>query len=195
MKLWLVRHGATASTLARRYSGHQDPPLAPEGRAQAERLAEVLPRGLTVFTSDLARARETAQLAQGTAGSVTADLRELDFGELDGLTSEECAARFPAAYRDFVAKPWEVAPPGGESFGELERRVLHRVDAIRAETTGDVALFTHMGPIKVILLWALGLPLSSIYKVQIDPASAALVELWDGGATLRALNLQGRAPK
>ncbi len=192
MKLWLIRHGETMATAERRYCGHGDPPLAERGRAQARQLAALLPRALPVWSSDLARARETAELACGITARISPAFRELNFGAFEGLTAKECEARWPEAYAGFVARPHLSAPPGGEDLSALARRVRGGLAELRAESDGsDVALITHAGPIKVLLLDALGLPLSAVYVLHVEPGSASLLELWRDSATLRALNLPG----
>lgn len=188
MKLWLVRHGATQATLEGRYAGHGDLPLAREGIEQAKALARIVPRDVDVWSSDLLRARQTAEVIATRPVRTSPDFRELSFGRFDGLTPAECSARWPEAYHAFVSSPWQSAPVDGEELSRLSNRVARGLAVIRAETTGDAILVTHAGPIKVLLLHALGLTLSAVHVFHVDPGSASLLELWDGGATLRMLN-------
>jgi probable phosphoglycerate mutase len=143
--LWLVRHGATDWSDAGRLNGWTDVPLNERGRLQARRLEGAL-AGKSfagVWTSDLSRSTETAHLA--AFGAVTDErLRELDFGELEGKTWDECppdAREALLAFDDFEA-------PGGEAVTNLRRRV-HEFAARLGE--GDHLVFTHGGVIRLLL--------------------------------------------
>ncbi len=195
MRLWLVRHGETALTAERRYCGHADPPLSERGREQARALASLLPRGIPVWSSDLLRARETAELAFAASPRVSPAFRELDFGRFDGLSASECEALDRQAFTAFVERPAEAAAPGGERLADLARRVRAGLATLRAQTEGEVAaLVAHGGPIRLLLLDVLGMPLADLHKLGVDPGSASLVEWWGGGATLRLLNLVPERP-
>jgi 2,3-bisphosphoglycerate-dependent phosphoglycerate mutase len=143
--LWLVRHGATEWSLAGRFQGWTDVPLAPAGRAQAERLRERMSSisFTSVLSSDLSRAVETARIAVGEP-VVDARLRELDFGSLEGSRWEDCSIEIREAlvrFRGFRA-------PGGESVDDLEVRVNV---ALRELPAGEHAVFTHGGVIRLLL--------------------------------------------
>lgn len=141
--LWLVRHGATDWSDAGRINGLTDTPLNEAGRDQARRLRFLRSIGFTgVWTSDLVRATETADIALDGA---TADprLRELDFGEIEGLTWDECSVEMQGALVAFDA----FTAPRGESTGHLTKRAL---DFLAALSEGDHLLFTHGGVIRAI---------------------------------------------
>jgi probable phosphoglycerate mutase len=144
VRLWLVRHGATDWSEAGRLCGSTDIPLSPEGRAQADpvrnRLASHWFTG--VWTSDLARAKEFAQLAVRHA---TPDrrLRELDFGELEGKRWDDLD---PSTRHALVRFEGFVAP-GGESVAQLEERVGEFLAELEP---GDHLLVTHGGVIGLL---------------------------------------------
>jgi len=145
VRLWLVRHAATDWSEARRFCGSTDVPLNTRGRRQARALGERLaPEGFTsIWSSDLARAEETGRLAVG--GAVPDPrLRELHFGELEGKRWEDCTADMRGALLAFDG----FQAPGGESVGELRRRVLSFVESL---AHGDHLVFTHGGVIRVLL--------------------------------------------
>jgi len=117
--VYLVRHGETAWNREGRWQGHTDVALNDAGRMQAEALARRLAaRGISrAHASDLARARETAEIVARLLGlgavSVDPGLRERGFGCFEGLTREQCQEQFPevwANYRGLASDP----PPGGE---------------------------------------------------------------------------------
>lgn len=146
-RLSLVRHAVTRWTLAGRITGWTDVPLNAVGRAQAAQLGERLAARSfdSVWCSDLCRATQTATIAVGL-GRADPRLRELDFGRLEGLTWDACP---PGLRRDLVAFD-DFRAPGGESVGDLRRRVL---DVIAGLPSGDHLLITHGGVIRTLLRW------------------------------------------
>jgi 2,3-bisphosphoglycerate-dependent phosphoglycerate mutase len=143
-RLWLVRHGETDWSAAGRFNGWTDIPLNMQGRQQASSLARELNerRFVTVWSSDLCRATETARLAD-TEPVLDRRLRELDFGTLEGRTWAELPPRTRDALIDFDA----FAAPGGESVVAMRDRVLEFVHALPA---GDHLVFTHGGVIRLL---------------------------------------------
>ncbi|MGH2662649.1 MAG: histidine phosphatase family protein [Actinomycetota bacterium] len=145
VRLWLVRHGTTDWSDAGRLLGWTDVALNVNGRRQARALREGLSGGVfaSVWSSDLIRATETANLA---AGGATADerLRELNFGELEGKHWDECSPFIQQRLLFFD----EFAAPGGESVCELQIRVL---DFTAGLHEGEHLLFTHGGVIRALL--------------------------------------------
>ena len=147
--LVLVRHGETDWNRDRRVQGHSDIPLNDTGREQAKDLAKQLSGEHldAVFASDLARARETAEIA--TAGTELdvrelVDLRERHFGTWEGLTDEDIRARFPESRTG----PWG----DGETIDEMSARVVAALRAIAAEHSGGTVLVaTHGGPVRAVL--------------------------------------------
>lgn len=144
-RLWLVRHGVTDWSDAGRLNGWTDVPLNDRGRLQARRLARMLARRpfAGVWTSDLNRAIETAHIAV-SGGVIDPRLRELDFGELEGKTWDECppeAREALLAFDDFDA-------PGGETVPKLSQRI-HEFAVVLGE--GDHLVFTHGGVIRLLL--------------------------------------------
>jgi len=144
LDLWLVRHGATEWSQAGRINGWTDVPLSESGRAQARTLAAGLDasRFQGIWSSDLQRAVETARLAVGTACQ-DPRLRELDFGQLEGRTWDECSPRVQRSLLDFD----RFAAPGGESVNQLRSRVLAFIDSL---PHGAHLVFTHGGVIRVL---------------------------------------------
>ena len=143
-RLWLVRHGETDWSAAGRFNGWTDIPLNTRGRRQARAVTGQLSgrRFVTVWSSDLRRAAETARLAE-TEPALDHRLRELDFGTLEGRTWAELSRRTREALIDFDA----FTAPDGESVATMRDRVLEFVHALPA---GDHLLFTHGGVIRLI---------------------------------------------
>src|SRR5512132_797980 len=135
-ELLLVRHGETDWNRERRFQGHADPPLNDKGREQANALAQELSaEGIElVYTSDLARARETAEIVGARLGAnvlLLRELREIDVGEWQGLTWPEIERRYPEGVRSWHERGhgWEA----GETYDELGERVVAALRRIAAE--------------------------------------------------------------
>ena len=158
--LILVRHGETDWNAQRRWQGHSDTRLNDAGREQARRLAEEFPRVDAVYSSDLARARETAEIVAGTIGlEVRLDerLRERGFGSWEGLTMDEIESAFPDDKRAWLAG----SGPGAldaESFVAFATRVGSFVEDVGRRHAGEeVLVVAHGGTIRVVHALAAGL--------------------------------------
>ena len=141
----LARHGETDWNRKGIWQGWADPPLNDAGRAQARRLADQLRETPfdAVYSSDLQRARETAELVAEPHGvPVISDpgLREIDIGSWSGLTRAEIDERFPGAVR-----------PDGETRDQHAARVLEAVERIaRANPERRILLVTHGGTMRAL---------------------------------------------
>lgn len=186
-RLLLVRHCETEAAMRGRCYGRLDVRLSPEGRRQAEALGSALADVplVAVYASPLARALDTAAAIAPRHGleAIAVDgLRELDFGELEGLAYDEIRAERPGLYREWMEAPASVRLPGGESFGDLRARVLPVVSEIRARYEGEVvALVAHGGVVRVVLADALGLPDGAVFRVGQSPGGLSVID-WTGGA-------------
>lgn len=146
----LVRHGETDWNRDRRVQGHTDTPLNETGRAQARELAGALAAESfdAVYTSDLARAQDTAALVAADHAVELVPLvalRERHFGTWEGLTDDEVLARFPDA------RPGHWGD--GETAEEMTERVLAALATIAAaHPGGTVLVVSHGGPLRAVLL-------------------------------------------
>ena len=160
-ELLLVRHGETDWNRERRFQGHADPPLNETGREQAHALAADLAgeRIQLVYTSDLRRARETAEIvAARLEADVVAlrELREIDVGEWQGLTWPEIEARYPEGARAWHehGQGWEA----GETYDELGERVVAALRRIAADHPEErVLVIGHGGTIRATRAFLEGL--------------------------------------
>jgi probable phosphoglycerate mutase len=195
--LRLLRHGETAHTRDKRFSGAggDDPELSENGLAQAAAAARMLAarQGIdVVVSSPLRRAQQTAEavaLALGLDVEVDADVAECAFGEWEGLTFAEVQQTWPDAMSAWLGST-AVAPPGGESFDEVERRVRRVRDRLVAEHPArGVLVVSHVTPIKTFVRLALAAPSSALYRMELSPASLTTVAWYtDGNASLRSFN-------
>ncbi|MEU8567575.1 bifunctional RNase H/acid phosphatase [Streptomyces pathocidini] len=197
----LLRHGETALTPQKRFSGSggADPELSPAGRRQAEQVAAALAaRGTiqAVVSSPLRRCRETAGVVADRLGldvRVDEGLRETDFGAWEGLTFAEVRERHPADLEAWLASAKAAPTGGGESFAQVARRVALSRDKLLARYAGrTVLLVTHVTPVKTLVRLALGAPPESLFRMELSAASLSAVAYYaDGNTSLRLLNDTG----
>jgi broad specificity phosphatase PhoE/ribonuclease HI len=193
----LLRHGQTEHTPERRFSGSSDLPLSELGRAEARAAALSLKdRGIdAIVSSPLRRCRETAGAAADVLGlpvHVDDDLRELDFGEWEGLTRDEAMGRNPLALRRFFGAT-DVRAPGGESIADVSTRVARARQRILREHAGETVLVvSHVTPIKLLLAAGLGVGDDVVHRVFLEAASLCTVA-WssDGRTSVRLVNDTG----
>lgn len=194
-RLLLLRHGQTALSVERRYSGRGNPPLTDLGREQAERAAKMLAaKGdiAAVVSSPLQRARSTADAAATALGlpvRVLDGLTETDFGSWEGLTFAEAAQRDPELHSAWLGDP-SLSAPGGESFDQVRERIeAVRRDLVALYPEQNVVVVSHVTPIKTLLQLALGVGPSLLYRLHLDLASLCVAEFYpDGGASVRLVN-------
>ncbi|MET9855080.1 bifunctional RNase H/acid phosphatase [Streptomyces sp. NPDC006450] len=194
----LLRHGETALTPQKRFSGSggSDPELSAAGRRQAAAVAESLAaRGTvqTVISSPLRRCRETAQAVADRLGltvTVEEGLREVDFGAWEGLTFAEARERYPEDLQAWLDSPKAAPTGGGESFASATRRISATRDRLLAEHAGrTVLLVSHVTPVKILVRLALGAPPEALFRMELSAASLSAVAYYaDGNASVRLLN-------
>jgi broad specificity phosphatase PhoE len=190
----LLRHGRTEHTPERRFSGSSDLPLSQLGRADATAAAAHLAgRGIDVIVaSPLLRTRQTAEAAAEVLGlpvTTEAELRELDFGDWEGLTAAEAQAKSPLAFRRWSASI-DVRPPGGESIAEVSTRVARARQRVLDQHAGKTVLVvSHVTPIKLLLAAGLGVGDEIVHRVFLEAASLSTVT-WasDGRSSVRLVN-------
>jgi broad specificity phosphatase PhoE len=180
-RLVLCRHGE-AEDAAGRFCGSFDPALSATGRRQAEALAAVLGES-ALYSSPARRALETAR-AMGREPIVDPDLRELDFGEAEGLSYEEVAERWPDLYTAWLRAPTEVRFPVGEPFADFRARVL----AALARIERDAVVVTHGGVIRTALAHWLGMPDDAIFRIDVSHGAVNVVDWQVGTPLVRLVN-------
>jgi broad specificity phosphatase PhoE len=117
------------------------------------------------------------------------DLKELNQGQLEGLTGEDLRRDFSDFLSQWLKEPGETGLPGGESLGELQRRVWAAIqEVIRSHPEEKVAVVAHSFVILTILCRALDLPLKAFRRFRLDPTAKNIIEFSERGPTLRCLN-------
>lgn len=196
--IYLVRHGEVAgnSGAIRTFAGARDLELTAMGALQAQSVAERLAtkRIDAVYASTLQRAWRTADgIAARHELVVTRDagFSEVNYGEWEGLSEAEILRDYADLWRSRVDDPWQVAPPGGESYAMLWARLEPAWNALLEKHDGQsVVLVGHNGSIRVLLCQLLGASPTNARRLQIDNCS--VTKLSTGNApTIRGGKLQG----
>jgi broad specificity phosphatase PhoE len=193
-RLVLCRHGDPGEAARGRFCGAFDVGLSDAGRAEAAALGEAFraepPAAL--YTSPARRALETARavaLATGLEPVAEPRLRELEFGEVDGLAFDEVATSYPDLCADWLRAPTRVRFPGGESFAELRARALDAAAAVTDRHEGEtVAAITHAGVIRALLAAWLSVPDDAIFRIDQRYGAVNVVDRVDGTPVVRLVN-------
>lgn len=184
--LLLARHGESDWNQSKRWQGFADRPLTELGRQQAAALAERLEETEldAVYSSDLLRARETAEIVARSKGQtiqMTPELREVDVGSWSGLTRAEAEARFPEGYARWLQgrEGWE----DGETYRQLGDRVVRAIQRIAKEHDGErVLVVAHGGTIRAIHAAALGVDVHTYRRIQrVEPNATLSAVCLDSG--------------
>lgn len=190
--IFLFRHGETEWNAAGRIQGRLDSPLTARGREQARAMGLALKAtagaacaDMLLYASPLGRVRETVTLAAEAAGLDIAScrfddmLREVSWGDWDGLTRAEIDQRTPGAMAERERAKWRHQPPGGESYEATATRVRPFLDAVLASAAQrPVALFSHGALDRVLRGLYMALPGEDI--VALDEPQDAFYRLQTG---------------
>ena len=191
-RLLLVRHAAAEG--GGRFAGHRDVSLSKSGRHELELLCAKCSRHpvRAVYASDLKRARETAEAIARQFGlkvNVRPELREIHFGEWEGLTWNQIAQRHPRLAARWMKRFPLQSIPGGEPLRQFKKRVGAAIGDIVAANRGRCALVvTHAGVIRFTLGKVLGLPAQNLFRLAQDPGAMNIVDYFEHGAIVRCIN-------
>jgi probable phosphomutase (TIGR03848 family) len=192
----LVRHGQTPTTGATLPGRAPGLHLADVGVAQAESAAAriaLLKNVAAVYTSPLERTRETAKpiaAARGLKAQVNRGLLECEFGDWTGAALKDLrklpewatVQRYPSGFRF----------PGGESFAEMQTRMVGALDALVARHPGEtIVAVSHADPIKAAVAQALGTHLDLFQRIVISPCSVSVIMYSASGPAVLTVNSTG----
>ena len=193
-KLLLVRHGETELNSSERYWGHTDVKLSDVGLWQVEKLRDRLTTEKidAIYASNLSWARVTAEIiaARHKTDIVTcAELNEINFGYIEGLTFEEISQRYPDLAT--LLADWSISPefPGGESFKEFNNRVgkfLPRLENHEPEET--ILIVAHAGTLRLLICNLMKINIQYWRQMRLELASLSILETHPQGAILMRLN-------
>jgi len=167
------------------YNGQLDVPLSAVGVQQMECLAAwAASLGMdAIYCSDLRRTVDGAQAVGRRCTvpvSTTPVLREKHFGQWEGLTYEEAEQQFPSEWQAWLADPSDARPPGGETYLEVEARVVPFARRVMRDHIGQtILILAHGGVNRVILCRALGLSLHRVFRIEQDYACVNRIDCSD----------------
>ena len=207
-KLILIRHCQTDFSKKKLYCGHLDIPLNRTGILQARCLNKVFKKMplSAVYTSDLARTRETADIAfRGNRVTTVEDkrLREINLGLWEGLSSKQISKNHSKEYSRWLKNPKNSNIPRGEKLLSFRKRVKSFLkdvlnlpglksgdfcEGLKKQKGKNIAVVSHSGPIKIILFEVLGMDLKFFWKFNPELAAISVVELYDNFSVLKCFN-------
>lgn len=172
---WWVRHAPTHSRVA---TGWTDLPADLSDLTALGRLNAFLPQTASLLSSDLLRARSTADALAGQRRRLADDpgLRESSHGEWEGRSFDDIAAAEPELSHEYWNNPGDAAPPGGESWNQLSRRVTGVVSRLTSLATPDIIAVAHAGTILAALQSAGGMPARAALTFVVDPLSVTRLD-------------------
>jgi probable phosphoglycerate mutase len=185
-ELWIIRHGQTEWSATGRHTSRTDVALTETGLAAARALTPALARHrfARALTSPMQRARATAAAAGLPDAAVDDDLREWDYGELEGLTTAEIRAR-GGEFAQWTI--WRGPVPGGETIDHVAARARHVLERV-ARAGGDVVCFGHGHTSRVLVAVALELAPVEGSRFVLDPATVSVVASEHDERALRVWN-------
>jgi broad specificity phosphatase PhoE len=176
-ELWLLRHGETEWSRSGQHTSRTDLDLTPIGVEQAQAAGAALDGVYfdLVLTSPMVRARRTAELARLGEFEIDADLCEWDYGELEGLTTDQIRARYPGW--TIWSGPW----PGGETATQVAARADRLVARIRSlPSASKVVVVAHGHILRALTARWLGDPVEEGAHFGIDTATLGRLG-WEHG--------------
>jgi len=195
LTLYLLRHGQTELSREDNFCGAGlDPELTQQGweMARAFTTAYTATAWNAIYSSNLRRSVATAQLLSAALNKdieVRADLREIAYGEWEGMTKQTVAEKYHDDYVSWLADPAWHAPTGGELAVMIARRGLRVIEEIKTQfSDGNVLIVSHKATIRIILCSLLGVDVGRFrYRLVCPVGSVSVVEFTSHGPLLHAL--------
>lgn len=195
----LVRHGRTHLTESKRISGKggENPGLSDLGKSDAHSVAKALKQiGVTgpwahlrpvsaIVASPIQRTRDTANIIANELGlsvDINDDIAEIAFGDWDGHTNDEVRNKWPDEFAAWQGT-WDIAPPGGESLDEFDKRVQRGREALTASHEGGtVVVVSHVMPVRGFIRWGMQAGIEAYWRPTIAPCSISILRVWGSEA-------------
>ena len=179
-KIYLIRHGETDSNLGHKFQGQMDLPLNGTGLAQAQKMAAYMAEKKidAIYSSSMLRALMTTSklaMAKNLPYRSLDLLKEISFGDWEGLEYNDIQARWPQEMYNFLHCPSKWQPPHGENFAAAMERCRLAFEQIFAEQGYDknIAIVSHGGIIRLQLCLVLGIPLDNLWKLRVYNVSVS----------------------
>jgi broad specificity phosphatase PhoE len=193
-RLYLARHGETTTSSEFRYVGHMDVDITENGVEQMKNLRDRLMNEdiNALFCSDLLRSKKGAHII-GSIHDIDpiahADFREINLGIWEGLTREEILEQYPEDYNNRLQDLAYTGIQDGESFKDLQVRVMKKLTIILEEWKGkNIVLLAHGGVNRVILFDALNLDLQLLPRIDQDYGCLNIIDYYEEGPVVKLVN-------
>jgi len=193
-RLLLVRHGETELKSSERLWGHTDAKLGALGLKQAKKLRDRLASEKIdiVYSSNMQRALVTAETIASRhqlAVVTCAELHEVNFGKIEGLTISEANQRYPELAKLRMQRDLNLKYPGGDSLIEFSKRTSKFLDRLEQHTDDEIILIVaHYGVLRILICRLLDIDLRFLWQFHLDLASLSIIETNQQSAILKLLN-------
>ena len=197
-KLLLLRHGDVGEEYHDRYIGSTNVSMSEWGLQQVRTIGPWL-RSQNIdrcYCSPMKRCKETAAIILEQTGvdyKIDPDLREIDFGQWEGLAFADIAQKFSDDVKRWSDFDMDFAFPGGERIGDCVGRIVGIADRLAEDPADTVLVCTHGGIIRLLICYFLGLEPWQYILFRVEHASVTTIELFGGAGLLCGLNETGQA--
>ncbi|AHF97226.1 phosphoglycerate mutase [Desulfurella acetivorans A63] len=193
--MYLLRHAEPVNNNSGKYIGQIDLPLSEKGEMQAQEWRNFFKRQyLTrIITSDLTRSKQTVYNIFSEKHNIEENpaFREISLGDWEGLPMDYVRQKLTNEYNQRGADLANYSPPNGESFRDLQNRVMKEFQNVisKALKNDKILIVTHIGVIRVILASIFEMPLQKIFTISVDYSGMVLLESNSRGHVVRGINL------
>ena len=194
VKLILVRHALTVDNQKSRLSGHIDSSISDEGKEQIDKITNYLKDFDIdkIYTTTSSRTKDTVKKLSELKSIEIIEkesLKEISFGDFEGLTFDEIKDKYPKEFQDMIEKGYEYKYPNGESLIDSYNRVCIELDNIISNNDDRTILIcSHGGTIRNIITYLISNSYKYHWNFKIDNGSVTILEVQDGFTVITAMN-------
>ena len=194
VKLILVRHALTVDNQKSRLSGHIDSSISEEGKEQIDKITNYLKDFDIdkIYTTTSSRTKDTVKKLSELKSIEIIEkesLKEISFGDFEGLTFDEIKDKYPKEFQDMIEKGYEYKYPNGESLIDSYNRVCIELDNIISNNDDRTILIcSHGGTIRNIITYLISNSYKYYWNFKIDNGSVTILEVQDGFTVITAMN-------
>ena len=194
VKLILVRHALTVDNQKSRLSGHIDSSISEEGQEQIDKITNYLKDFDIdkIYTTTSSRTKDTVKKLSELKSIEIIEkesLKEISFGDFEGLTFDEIKDKYPKEFQDMIEKGYEYKYPNGESLIDSYNRVCIELDNIISNNDDRTILIcSHGGTIRNIITYLISNSYKYHWNFKIDNGSVTILEVQDGFTVITAMN-------
>ena len=194
VKLILVRHALTVDKQKSRLSGHIDSSISEEGKEQIDKITNYLKDFDIdkIYTTTSSRTKDTVKKLSELKSIEIIEkesLKEISFGDFEGLTFDEIKDKYPKEFQDMIEKGYEYKYPNGESLIDSYNRVCIELDNIISNNDDRTILIcSHGGTIRNIITYLISNSYKYHWNFKIDNGSVTILEVQDGFTVITAMN-------